>query len=142
MTKKQYISYGSVKYNLNREEQLLMIYDGIISQLLRVIESIKNKNYEDIFNLTNKSYMIVISLIECLDFNKGKDTAKALYNFYSNISQQILYIQNEYDINTCNKVISNLKKLRSAWESSFKSLNNKSKDQEIINLSKNIQIDI
>lgn len=151
MTKKQYNSYQNINYNLSEQEQLIIIYDSLIAQVKQTIKAIENKRYDQVFNITTKSYTIILGLIECLDFEKGKETAKALYNFYNNISLEILHIQHEHNLNTCNQVILQLSKIKLAWEKSFKEINKRQekKSNDIRKLSdnpnksiKSIQIDI
>lgn len=112
-----YNAYQQSSNNVGQVQQVVMLYDGAINFIKQAKEAIVEKNYEKRYNLINKAIAIITGLNSCLEFNKDtEETAKALDEFYSMIDMRLLYIQCDNSLESCDKVIADLRVMRNAWE--------------------------
>lgn len=111
-----YAAYQQSSDTVNQVAQIVMLYDGAINFIKQAKEAIHEKNYEKRYNLINKAIAIVTGLNSCLNFtDETEETAKALDDFYSMIDMRLLYIQCDDSIESCDKVIEDLRVMREAW---------------------------
>lgn len=111
-----YNAYQHSSDNVNQLQQVIMLYDGAINFIKQAKEAIVEGNYEKRYNLINKAIAIITGLNSCLDFNKDtEETAKALDDFYNMIDMRLLYIQCDDSLESCDKVIEDLRVMRNAW---------------------------
>lgn len=111
-----YAAYQQSSDTVNQVAQIVMLYDGAINFIKQAKEAIIEKNYEKRYNLINKAIAIVTGLNSCLNFtDETQETAKALDDFYSMIDMRLLYIQCDDSIESCDKVIGDLRVMREAW---------------------------
>ena len=87
--KQKYQAYAAATQTVAKTKQVVMLYDGVIRFLQQAKEAISEKRIEDRYNLLIKASAIISGLQSCLDFEKGGDIAKVLYNFYVNIDGRI-----------------------------------------------------
>lgn len=112
----QFQAYNMASRTLAKTRQVVMLYDGAIRFLQQAIEAIKEKRIEDKYNLLVKTSDIIIGLQGCIDFEKGGDVAPVLFEFYSSIDTRILSIHHTNNIETCEKIIAELKEMRDTWD--------------------------
>lgn len=115
-SKGYYSAYQEANTTVDQVQQVVMLYDGAINFVKQAKDAIVEKNYEKRYNLINKAIAIVTGLNSCLNFTEEtNETAKALDEFYSMIDMRLLYIQCDDSLESCDKVISSLKRMRDAW---------------------------
>jgi|GEM_PF-2057334 len=115
-SKAYYNAYQQASDTVDEVQQIVMLYDGAMNFIKQAKEAIIEKNYEKRYSLVNKAIAIVTGLNSCLNFTDETDeTAKALDEFYSMIDMRLLYIQCDDNLESCDKVIEDLKKMRNAW---------------------------
>ncbi len=111
-----YNAYQQSSNTVDQVQQIVMLYDGAINFIKQAKEAIIDKNYEKRYNLINKAIAIVTGLNSCLNFTEETaETAKALDEFYSMIDMRLLYIQCDDNLESCDKVVADLKRMRNAW---------------------------
>ena len=62
-----------------------------------------------------KTSDIVHGLQACLDFENGKEIAGVLHSFYSSVDTRLFSVHRSNSADTCDEVITDLKKMRDAW---------------------------
>lgn len=125
----QYGAYHKANETVSEINQVIMLYEGAINFIEQAKEAIAEKNYEKRYNLINKAISIITGLNSCLSFNEQTDeVAKALDQYYQSIDMRLLYIQCDNSIDSCNKVIEDLRVMLNAWKDVAKE--NKTSDQE------------
>lgn len=111
-----YNAYQQSSDNIGQVEQIIMLYDGAMNFIRQAKEAINEKNYEKRYNLINKAIAIITGLNSCLNFTEEtRETATALDEFYQMIDMRLLYIQCDDSLESCDKVIEDLKIMREAW---------------------------
>jgi len=113
--KHKYQAYTAATQTVAKTKQIVMLYDGVIRFVQQGKDAIAAKRIEDRYNLLTKASAIISGLQACLDFEKGGDIAKVLYNFYLGINNRIFSLHHTNNLKTCDKVISDLKKMRDVW---------------------------
>ena len=94
-----------------------MLYDGAIRSINIALESFKKdaKKLDDISGNIMKAQDIITELMVSLDFDKGGEIAKNLYNLYVFMNRQLL----EANIRKDDKPLTNVKtllcELREVW---------------------------
>lgn len=97
---------------------ILMLYDGAIRELdngISLMESSKH-SLDKINNAITKAQDFITELIVSLDFDKGQDIARNLYNLYMFFNQQLVQANVDKDVEPLRSVRSLMADLRSAWE--------------------------
>lgn len=115
MTRSQYDMYQQAQQNHSEIDQLLMLYDGAINFIRQSVKAIEDKDYETRWNLINRTCAIINGLHECLDFEKGGETAQALSEFYYSIDMRLVSVHHSNDIKLCETIIEELSGMRNAW---------------------------
>lgn len=111
-----YNAYQQASSTVDQVQQVVMLYDGAINFIKQAQEAIIEENHEKRYNLINKAIAIITGLNSCLEFNEQtEETARALDEFYRMIDMRLLYIQCDNSLESCDKVIADLKRMREAW---------------------------
>ena len=111
-----YNAYQQASDNVSQIGQIIMLYDGAINFIKQAKEAIIEKNYERRYNLINKAIAIITGLNSCLNFtDETNETAKALDDFYSMIDMRLLYVQCDDSLESCDKIIEDLRVMRNSW---------------------------
>lgn len=114
--KQKYQAYAAATQTVARTKQIVMLYDGIIRFVQQAKEAIQENRIEDRYNMLNKASEVIMGLQACLDFENGGHIAKVLYNFYSNIDSQIFLTHRNNSVQTCEDIITEMKKMREVWQ--------------------------
>ena len=59
---------------------------------------------------------IVFGLQGCLDFEKGGDVARILYNFYASADARIFALHRSGDVAECERIMAEFRQMREVWE--------------------------
>lgn len=111
-----YRAYQQSSDTVDQVGQIVMLYDGAINFIKQAKEAILDKDFEKRYNLINKAIAIVTGLNSCLnETEETRETVKALDDFYSMIDMRLLYIQCDDNIESCDKVVEDLRVMREAW---------------------------
>ena len=111
-----YNVYQQSSDNIGEVEQVVMLYDGAINFIRQAKEAIVEENFEKRYNLINRAIAIITGLNSCLNFtDETQETATALDEFYQMIDMRLLNIQCDDSLDSCDKVIDDLKVMREAW---------------------------
>ena len=101
----------------NQGRLIVMLYDGAIRSINIALESFEKdaKKLDDISSSIMKAQDIITELMVSLDFDRGGEIAKNLYNLYVFMNRQLL----EANIRKDNKPLFNVKnllcELREVW---------------------------
>jgi flagellar protein FliS len=111
----QYQAYNIATQTVPKTRQIVMLYDGAIRFMQQAKDAIAEKRIEDRFNLLVRAGEIVVSLQNSLDHENGGEIARILHDYYSSIDMRILSIHRTCSLETCDRVIAELKEMRNAW---------------------------
>jgi flagellar protein FliS len=114
--KHKYQAYAAATQTLAKTKQIILLYDGVIRFVQQAKTAIEEKRIEDRFNLLIKASEVIAGLQACLDFEKGGDIAKVLYNFYASVDSRIFSIHRSNSTETCDEIVAELKQMREAWQ--------------------------
>ena len=99
----------------DKSKQVIMLYDGVLSNLHQAKEAIENKDVQERYNKIEKSYLIISGLRDCLDFDSGKEIAEVMKNWYDETLMRILEINKSDSTEICDLCIDTIKQMRDAW---------------------------
>jgi flagellar protein FliS len=116
MEKQKYQAYAAATQTVARTKQIVMLYEGVIRFVVHAKEAIQENRIEDRYNTLVKASDVLMGLQACLDFENGGHIAKVLYSFYSNIDSRIFLVHRTNSIETCDEIISEMKKMRDVWQ--------------------------
>lgn len=117
MTNTPYSAYTSAIQSSSHFDQLIMLYDGAIKYVNQAKYALQDEDYAKRFNLLNRASSIIRGLQECLDLDNGGETAEALSRAYDDLDIQIIFATSSENIEVFDKIIDNIKSLKSSWES-------------------------
>ena len=111
---------GSDIYNNNEDanhlNQVMMLYDGAINFIQQAKEAIIQKNSDNKYKYLSKAIAIITGLNSCLNVKDATDeTARTLEDFYMLVDMHLVYIKFDDRLESCDRVIENLKIMRDAW---------------------------
>lgn len=131
MTENQgYNAYTNSIESNTHFDQLIMLYDGAIKYVVQAKDALENQEYDKRFNLLNRASSIIHGLRECLDLEKGGETAEALSQAYHDLDIQIIFSTTSDNPEVYDKVIDKLKQLRDSWEEAITEYNNHSSSEK------------
>ncbi len=100
----------------NKVDLVVLIYDKIILELNKVIESVEQKNYQQKAESITKILQIIeVGLLSYLDLSQG-EVAKNLEAFYLSAIFGITDANIKNDIDSFNKIRDSFVNLREAWK--------------------------
>jgi flagellar protein FliS len=102
-----------------------MLYDEAIKQLDFSFNKLDegSKQLDQVNNAVIKAQDIITELMVTLDFDKGGDIAKNLFNLYMFFNQQLLNANINKDKEQIKRIRDMLADLRETWEQVFKKAN-------------------
>ena len=112
LVKKAYLG-GSA--TIDKIRQVIMLYDGAITALMRVKQAISEKNIEVRYNNIEKAVKILSGLKDAVDFSQGEDIAKTLVDWYDGTIFRIISINSSESFEMCDLCIKHLKQMRDSW---------------------------
>lgn len=115
MTKNPYQAYKSAAYTVSKTKQVVMLYDAVIRNLSQAKDAMMNGRIEDRYHKLVRASEIIAGLQMSLDFDKGLDTAKQLYDFYSLLESRINSLHRHADVILCDALIHELREMREMW---------------------------
>lgn len=97
---------------------IVMLYDEAIRQIdsAKILIDSEKKDYEKISKSIIKAQNIVTELMVSLDFDKGGDIAKNLFNLYMFFNQQLIEANMQKNSEKLQDVKSLMCELASAWK--------------------------
>jgi len=111
-----YNAYRKANYTVAKTRQVVMLYDGIIRNLMQASDAIEQNKVETRFNKLVRASEIVVGLQACLDFESGGSAAQVLYDFYSSVYSRITNLQRTNDRDMCAQLISEIREMRDMWD--------------------------
>jgi flagellar protein FliS len=115
-TKQKYQAYAAATQTVAKTQQIVMLYDGTIRFLQQARVALENKRIEERCNLLIKASAIMNGLQACLDFEKGGEIAKVLYNFYADVGGRIFSIHRTQNVQVLDDVLADIKRMRDVWQ--------------------------
>lgn len=113
--KKPYQAYAAAMQTMAGTRQVVMLYEGIIRYLQQAREAMAQRRIEERYNNLTRASEIVFGLQSCLDFERGGDVAKVLYNFYTSLDARIFSLHRSGDAAVCEQLIADVKRMRDVW---------------------------
>ena len=111
-----YQAYRTASETLPKTRQIVMLYDGAVRAVQQAREAIEQKQYEERYKKLLKASEILMGLQSCLDYDSGAEMAQILFDYYSSLDARILTIHRSNSLEMCDRVIDELKEMRSAWQ--------------------------
>lgn len=118
----QYQAYNMANRTLAKTRQVVMLYDGAIRFLQQAKEAIRDNRVEDRYNALVKVSDIIVGLQSCIDFERGGDVARILFDFYASIDNRVLTLHRTQSAETCDQLVEEIRKMRDAWDQIDKEL--------------------
>ena len=112
----QYQAYNMANRTLAKTRQVVMLYDGAIRFLQHAKEAIGENRIQDRYNALAKVSDIIVGLQSCIDFEKGGDVARILFDFYASVDSRVLTIHRTNSAETCEQLIAEIRQMRDAWD--------------------------
>ena len=110
-----YQAYSRASHTVAKTRQVVMLYDGIITNLQQAREAMLNKQIEVRYHKLLRASEIVTGLQMSLDFESGAEAAQVLYDFYSFVDSRIMQLHRTNDAEQCAMVIDEVKTMREMW---------------------------
>ncbi len=108
-------AYKNAFGNIDKVNQVIMLYDTAIASLQQARQAIVDKNIEERFNKISKAFAIITGLRDSLDHANGGEVAAVLSEWYSGTGLRILSINRTQDVDMCDMCIEHIKQMRTAW---------------------------
>lgn len=108
-------AYRKAFGTMDKIKQVIMLYETAIASLSQAKEHIAEKDFQECYNKTEKAYLIVSGLRDCIDMDNGGEVAKTLVDWYSEVSLRIITVNRSQDVELCDLCIKNLNEMRAAW---------------------------
>ncbi|MBN8828573.1 MAG: flagellar export chaperone FliS [Sphingobacteriia bacterium] len=119
---RKFNAYLNAQTTVNKVQQVIMLYNGIIKHITKVKEAIAENDIQSRYNFLDKAAAIILGLQTSLDFDKGGEVSKLLDNYYYSIYMRIMSIHNTNSIEMCDQIIKELKMMKESWEDIDKSV--------------------
>lgn len=97
---------------------IVMLYEEALKQIDRAIELLKSdtKKYDIVNNAIIRSQDVIAELMVSLDFNKGGEVAKNLFNLYMFFNNRLMEGNMAKKPEPLQEVRDNMAELKEAWE--------------------------
>lgn len=112
----QHSAYDTVSQNVGKTQQVVMLYDGLVSLIRRAKEAAEEGRILDVHNQTERAVKIVMGLEASLDFEKGGEVAELLGSFYISLQLRLLEAQREKKVDAYDAIIDDVKQMSDAWK--------------------------
>ena len=109
-------TYQSAKTNVQKTRQVVLLYDAVIRFLQQAKTAIEEKQFEERFNLLQKSSNIIMGLNSALDFESGGEISQMLSNFYNAMDLRIQTLNRSNNTSDLERIIREVKTMRDAWD--------------------------
>jgi flagellar protein FliS len=96
-------------------ELVVMLYDGVITALLRAVNAIEAHDIEGKCRHLNRALAIIIQLEGTLNFEQGGEIARNLKGFYAYSRAKIMQANAENSVESLRSLIEHYTALRDAW---------------------------
>lgn len=101
---------------VSKTKQVVMLYEGAISYAQQAKEAIEKGDVQGRFNALTKACDILTGLQASLDFEKGGEVAKILYDYYAGVDMRLMSLHQEQNMVILEATIKHLKMMKEAWE--------------------------
>ncbi len=109
-------AYTSAAQTVRKTRQVVMLYDGAIRFIQQAKQAILNNDIETRYNALERVSAIITGLQASLDFEKGGQLAKTLYDYYAGMDMRLMSLHSKPDPIACDQVVKHLRMMREAWE--------------------------
>ena len=110
-------AYTRATHTVAKTRQVVMLYDGMIRFLKQASEAMENGAIEERYLKLTRVTDVLTGLQGSLDFDSGGQTAQVLYDFYGSLDSRITELHRRPDIESCRKIIQDIKEMRDVWDS-------------------------
>jgi len=114
--KEMYNAYTTASQMVRKTRQVVMLYEGVIRFVKQAKHAIEKNDIETRYNSLSKACNIITGLQLSLDFDKGGEIAKLLYDYYSGLDMRLMSIHQNQSTELCDLAIKHLKMMCEAWE--------------------------
>lgn len=111
-----YTKYNIAYQTVDKNQQIILIYDGIIKHLNQLITYLETQDAQNRYNHSIKIVNIINGLQASLDTNICEKMAKILYDFYQNMAMRITDLNITNDAFECQQIIKEFKAMRGTWQ--------------------------
>lgn len=96
---------------------IVMLYDEAIKQMVLAEEELGSKKvkFDTVHNAISKTQDVITELMASLDFEKGGDISKNLYNLYMFFNRQLVQANIDKNVEPIIEVRKFMSDLREAW---------------------------
>lgn len=94
---------------------VVLLYDGMITEVGKAKAAIQEGRIEDRFNATQKACKILLGLQSHLDFERGGDIALMLNQFYHTIFRDLQMVNMKNSVELCDDILAALSEVRGSW---------------------------
>ena len=109
-------AYSRASLTTAKTRQVVMLYDGIIRNLMQAQHALDNKNPEQRFERMMKASEIVMTLQSSLDMDGDSEIAQRLNDYYTGLDSQIIRNLNANDSDAIQTIIDDVRNMRKAWD--------------------------
>ncbi len=109
-------SYKTASQTVTQTRQIVMLYDGTIRFLQQAKEAMASGAIEQRYLKLTKASEVIAGLQSCLDFERGGEAARILYDFYASVIARIFALHRSNDVAVCDHIIGELRDMREAWD--------------------------
>ena len=101
----------------SRGQLIVMLYDEAVKNLDLAISALENKHrkYDEVNRTIIKTQDIITELLVSLDFDRGGDIAKGLFNLYMFFNDRLVEANLKKECETVKVVRRLMNELRTAW---------------------------
>lgn len=107
--------YGSIE-DANPHELVLMLYDGLLKNINRVDNAIKENNTAAKCNSIKKAINILDALRSALNFEVADKLAANLDELYEYMQRRLVAVNADSDLDALHEVYTLLGEIRQAWQ--------------------------
>lgn len=111
-----YQAYSRASLTVAKTRQVVMLYDGVIRNLMQAQDAMANQRPERRFEKMMKASEIVLALQSSLALDAKGDIAQTLFDYYSQLDAQIVQLLNSEDATQLEPLLDDLRHMRAEWE--------------------------
>lgn len=116
MTPQHHHAYARTSHLVRKTKQVVMLYDGAIRSVKQARAAIENGDIQARYNALVNACDIIAGLQVSLDFERGGEITKLLYDYYAGLDMRLMSLHQKQDLAMCDLCISHLTMMRDAWE--------------------------
>lgn len=99
----------------NPLQLIVLLYDGAIKNINNAVDALLDENFATKGRLVNRTLAILDGLRDALDFEKGGDIARNLFDLYEYMKDRLTYANLKNDPDAFHEVKKLLSDIREAW---------------------------